>query len=121
MTIGTRLFTYFNGRLVGSDPAGNRYFEDKRATQGTRLDGKRRRWVMYAGVAEPTLVPPEWHAWLHYTVDEPIPLQERRVWQLPHAPNLTGTAASYRPAGHDYRGGRRPAATGDYEPWTPGS
>ena len=31
------------------------------------------------------------------------------------------TADSYRPAGHDYQGGKRAKATGDYEAWTPGS
>jgi NADH:ubiquinone oxidoreductase subunit len=42
-----------------------------------------------------------------------------RPWQKPHRPNATGTAEAYRPAGHDFSGGRRPAATGDYEPWKP--
>ena len=117
MTIGTRLFTYFRGRSVGSDEAGNRYFEEKRPRPGLRS----RRWVLYVGEAEASRVPPEWHAWLHYTTDEPIPVSARRAWQRPHQPNLTGTAASYRPPGHDYRGGTRPKATGDYEAWTPGS
>ncbi len=117
MTIGTRLFTWFRGRAVGSDPAGNRYFEDKRARPGQRP----RRWVMFAGAAEASAVSPEWHGWLHYTTQDPIPLAARKPWQTPHQPNLTGTAGSYRPPGHDYRGGHRAPATGDYESWTPGS
>jgi NADH:ubiquinone oxidoreductase subunit len=40
---------------------------------------------------------------------------------LDHQPNLTGTPQAYRPAGHDYAGGRRNRTTGDYEAWTPGS
>jgi NADH:ubiquinone oxidoreductase subunit len=49
------------------------------------------------------------------------PLQPKRPWpwQKPHQPNLTGTAQAYRPPGHDYRGGHRAKATGDYEPWQP--
>ena len=117
MTIGTRLFTYFRGRLVGSDPDGNRYFEEKRARRGVRM----RRWVMYEGEAEASKVPAEWHSWLHFTTDEPLPMSARQPWQLPHQPNLTGTPAGYRPPGHDYSGGQRPKATGDYESWTPGS
>ena len=117
MTIGTRLFTYFRGRLVGQDREGNRYFIEKRPRKGLR----QRRWVLYSGEAEPSRVPAEWHAWLHYTTDEPIPESKRRSWQKPHQPNLTGTPASYRPPGHDYRGGHRSPATGDYEAWTPGS
>ena len=117
MSIGTRLFTYFHGRAVGTDLTGNRYFEEKRARRGLRA----RRWVLFNGEAEATLVPPEWDAWLHYTTDEPIALAARRPWQKPHLPNMTGTPDSYRPPGHDYRGGQRAHATGDYEAWTPGS
>jgi NADH:ubiquinone oxidoreductase subunit len=116
-SIGMRLHTFLRGRLVGTDSAGNRYFTEKRAVSG-RLD---RRWVLYVGLDEPTKVPPEWHAWLHHTTDAPIPAAERQFWQKPHLPNLSGTAASYRPPGHDYNGGQRRPATGDYESWTPGS
>lgn len=118
MTIGTRLFTLFRGRQIGADPNGNRYYEDKRATAPGR---RPRRWVIYAGTPEATEVPAEWHAWLHHTTDAPIPLSARKPWQQPHQPNLTGTPESYRPPGHDYRGGHRAHATGDYEAWTPGS
>lgn len=117
-TLGTRLFTWLHGRLVGTDPEGNRYYVEHKP----RLHGPRpRRWVLYNGEVEASRVPPEWHAWLHYTTDEPIPLRARKPWQQPHLPNLTGTSASYRPPGHDYRGGNRAPATGDYEAWTPGS
>ena len=116
-TIGTRLFTWLHGREVGTDEAGNRYYEERRVRAGARS----RRWVMYAGEAEASAVPPEWHGWLHHTTLDPIPLSARRPWQLPHQPNLTGTPESYRPPGHDYRGGNRAPATGDYESWTPGS
>jgi len=117
MDIGTRLFTYFRGRPVGSDPGGNRYFEEKRARPGLPA----RRWVLYAGEVDASQVPAEWHAWLHYTTAEPIPMASRKFWQKPHMPNLTGTPGSYRPPGHDYRGGHRAPSTGDYESWTPGS
>ena len=116
--IGTRLFTWLNGRLVGRDSAGNRYYEEKRRAAG-RL--RPRRWALYAHGDDPTSVPPEWHAWLHYTTDDPLPEGRKYFWEKPHRPNLTGTPAAYRPPGHDYEGGKRAAATGDYEAWTPGS
>jgi NADH:ubiquinone oxidoreductase subunit len=117
MTIGTTLFTYFRGREVGRDDAGNRYYEERRPNPA-RL--RVRRWVIYAdGGEEASEVPPEWHSWLHYTTDKPLPEAGRRVWQKPHQPNRTGTALSYRPPGHDYAGGHRARATGDYEAWTP--
>jgi NADH:ubiquinone oxidoreductase subunit len=115
MNIGTRLFTLLRGRRVGSDAEGNVYYEERRPRRNLRI----RRWVAYAGEPEASKVPPEWHAWLHYTVDAPLPSGARRPWQKPHIPNSTGTAQSYRPPGHDYQGGRRAPATGDYEAWTP--
>ncbi|MEQ8369833.1 MAG: NADH:ubiquinone oxidoreductase subunit NDUFA12, partial [Alphaproteobacteria bacterium] len=109
----TRLFTWTRGRPVGRDEQGNRYFEERRAVAGRR----RRRWVVYAGEVEASRVPPAWHAWLHYTTDAPLTDVAVHPWQKPHLPNLTGTAAAYRPAGHVLAGGKRPAGDGDYVPW----
>jgi NADH:ubiquinone oxidoreductase subunit len=117
MSIGTQIFTWLNGRRVGTDADGNVYYTER---SGGRP--RPRRWVMYRrGPVEASRVPPEWHAWLHYTTDAPLPEQNRRPWQKPHLANATGTEAGYRPAGHDYKGGRRAAASGDYEAWTPGT
>lgn len=113
--IGTRLFTLLHGREVGRDEFGNRYFEQRRRRPA---DLRQRRWVLYAHGEEATAVPPAWHAWLHYTTDAPL-TGPHYPWQKPHLPNLTGTPLAYRPPGHDYKGGHRPAATGDYEAWTP--
>ena len=117
MNIGTWLFTKLKGRQVGTDAAGNVYYEE-RSPRAIAL--RARRWVAYKGAPEASEVPPEWHAWLHYTVDAPL-AASARPWQKPHRPNPTGTPASYRPPGHDYEGGQRARATGDYEAWTPGT
>ena len=69
MTIGTWLFTKLHGELVGTDAEGNRYYQDKRTNTGRR----RRRWVIYNGEVEASRVPPDWHGWLHYTLDAPPP------------------------------------------------
>lgn len=116
MNLGTWLFTMLRGRRVGTDAAGNIYYQERRPRPGMRD----RRWVAYAGAPEASKVPPEWHAWLHYTTDTPIKETVRRSWEKPHLPNLTGTPLAYRPPGHDYQGGHRSRATGDYEAWTPG-
>ena len=118
MNIGTWLFTKLKGRQVGSDMMGNTYYEERQPRAGAT---RTRRWVIYGGAPEASEVPPEWHAWLHYTIDPPLPVTGRRPWQKPHQPNPTGTASSYRPPGHDYQGGQRARATGDYEAWTPGT
>jgi NADH:ubiquinone oxidoreductase subunit len=114
MSIGTALFTLFKGKFVGQDEYGNRYFVERQPRKGMR----QRRWVRYRGIEEASKVPPEWHAWLHYASDTPLDAS-RRAWQKRHKPNVTGTANAYRPAGSEYRGGKRARATGDYEPWQP--
>jgi len=118
-SIGTKLYTWRYGELVGEDGYGNKYYREKKPRDPKR----EKRWVIYPdGVSvEASLVPPEWHAWLHRYRDEPPEKDERRwSWQKPHQPNLTGTPLAYRPLGHDLRGGRRAEASGDYEAWTPG-
>lgn len=110
-TIGTRLYTWWKGEHVGTDAAGNRYYREK---------GGPRRWVIYDGEPEGSKVPPEWHAWLHRTVDEPPTGARAPIpWEKPHLPNLTGTVAAYHPAGSLVEPGKRPKATGDYEAWRP--
>jgi NADH:ubiquinone oxidoreductase subunit len=116
-TIGTRLYSWRTGRQVGQDAIGNIYMESKKAD----ARGGRRRWVMYAGSNDASIVPPDWHGWLHGTVDGPPDevLPPPRPWQKPSVPNLTGTRDAYRPSGALEAGGRRQAATGDYEAWSP--
>lgn len=116
-TLQIRLLIARRGAYVGTDRFGNRYFREKTARPGMRA----RRWVLFAGEPEASLVPPEWHGWLHYTMDEPLPENSafHKGWVKPHQPNPTGTLDAYRPPGHVLSGGKRAAATGDYEPWTP--
>jgi NADH:ubiquinone oxidoreductase subunit len=110
-TIGTRLYTWRKGERVGEDGLGNVYYRERGGT---------RRWVIYRKLSEPSQVPPEWHAWLHYTVDVP-PTEERytpRPWQQAHRPNLTGTFEAYRPPGSTLRADTAKPPL-DYEPWQP--
>jgi NADH:ubiquinone oxidoreductase subunit len=48
-TMGTRLFTWRKGERVGEDGQGNVYYRER---------GGERRWVIYAGAAEASRVPP---------------------------------------------------------------
>lgn len=111
-TIGTRLWTWRKGELVGEDEAGNLYYRERSGW---------RRWVIYAGEADASKVPSDWHGWLHYTVDTP-PTEETyspRQWQRPHRPNMTGTPGAYRPRGSTLAPELRPARPGGYQPWRP--
>lgn len=121
LTAYLRFKIWRSGEEIGKDEAGNAYYVDRR-TKGGRL--KEKRWVVYGGgVSEASLVPPEWHGWLHHQTDA-VPSGKSlfaKPWIQEHVPNLTGTVAAYRPPGAVQRGGHRARATGDYEPWSPDS
>lgn len=113
---GTWLSTRRTGTLVGTDALGNNYY-----IGGAQTNGLPRRWVIYNGANDASRVPPEWHSWLHGTLDD-VPdksLPPPRRWELEATANLTGTAQAYLPAGALQAGGKRRAATGDYEAWSP--
>jgi len=111
-TLTTLLHVRRNGVKVGEDEVGNAFYRSKEGD---------RRWVLYAGEAEASRISPDWHGWLHHTYASPpteTPLQ-RKTWEKPHRPNMTGTGAAYHPPGSVLTPERRPRATGDYEAWTP--
>jgi NADH:ubiquinone oxidoreductase subunit len=117
-TWSNRIYTALRGRHVGTDDEGNRYFVQ---SKGVGPLGVPRRGVIYKDGAEASKIPPEWHGWMHFTVDTP-PTEEtyaQRPWEAPHQPNLTGTPGAYRPSGSILAAGTRPRATGDYKPWRP--
>jgi NADH:ubiquinone oxidoreductase subunit len=118
-TIGTRLHTALHGQFVGRDEFGNQYFTARKVP---KKGFRRKRWVIYNGQPEPSKVPPHWHGWLHYTVENP-PVEgtamQKYKWQKQHLPNLTGTDHRYLPKGHVMRGAKRAKNTSDYVAWKP--
>jgi NADH:ubiquinone oxidoreductase subunit len=117
MHLGTLIYTWLKGIIVGTDEFGNKYYRAKKAT----LHGREKRWVLYKGLVDGSKVPPHWHAWLHHVTDQPLTAEALNnfEWQKPHLANQTGTADAYRPKGHAYLGGERDPAIGDYEAWSP--
>ena len=113
----SKILIKMSAKQVGQDEFGNRYYE-KPAKAGQR---RGKRFVIYNGQVEASKVPADWHGWLHYTESTPPPQggYQRADWQADHLPNLTGTKFAHRPQGHVLKGGKRAAATGDYEAWTP--
>lgn len=117
MNIVSRILILMSSRHIGTDAHGNRYYESRK----TNRVGTHKRFVVYEGQVEASKVPADWHGWLHYTEDTPPPEggYARKPWQKDHLPNLTGTVHAHRPSGHLMAGGKRKAATGDYEAWKP--
>jgi NADH:ubiquinone oxidoreductase subunit len=119
-TLGTRFFTWRKGERVGEDRFGNIYYR----TRGGAIDpalGVERRWVIYAGEADASMIPPGWHGWLHGRTDLPPPEAPYtpREWELPHQGNMTGTPLAWRPKGSTLGEAERQKPIGDYEAWRP--
>lgn len=110
-TMGTRFYTWRRGERIGEDSSGNIYYRDRKGT---------RRWVIYNGLADASRVPPEWHGWLHYTVDTP-PSENLvlKPWQKPHRPNMTGTPQAHRPASSILNPKAEAQKPKDYQAWSP--
>ena len=82
----------FEQRRAEFEAKANQVLTGAEARKAT-LEGRKRRYVLYKGYAEPSRVPVDWHGWLHHTLDTPptkMPL-DRREWDLDHTPNMTGT------------------------------
>jgi len=95
---GTLLLTRLCGLRMGTDDYGNVYYRARRKA----ANGLERRWVLYAGEPEATMVPPAWYGWLHHLCDQPLPSdpESRYVWQKSHQPNLSGTEVAPLPTAH---------------------
>ena len=68
MSLGTKIYTLFYGNYVGDDEFGNKYYSNIKDF----TDTKAKRWVIFKGRIEATIVPPHWHAWLHKSIDIPL-------------------------------------------------
>lgn len=124
-TIGTHWWaTRVKGEHVGTDALGNKYYRAKAKDDGKSTGSytqREKRWVIYEGSNDASRVPSEWHGWLHGSFDD-VPeshLPPPRIWEVDYTPNATGTHKAYLPQGALQRGGKRAAAVGDYEAWSP--
>ena len=89
-TFGTFIYTLINGRYIGSDQFGNKYYSNS--------SGK--RWVIYKDTVESSKIPPEWHLWIHsFKNNKPTDNLNKFEWQKKHEENLTGTTRAYKPEG----------------------
>lgn len=103
------------GKLVGTDQFSNEYYENTKD-----YPAGQHRWVEYSGdksfyQVDSSIVPPEWHLWLHHTTDEPptqtttgsthrIQPQKNSVGgSAPYDRNLGGVISEFTPNLSQYR------------------
>jgi NADH:ubiquinone oxidoreductase subunit len=101
-------------KQVGIDEFGNKYYEAKKSQ-----NNRKKRCVIYRGIAEPSKVPAGWHSWIHYTSDELPNNLTKYNWQKIHLPNLTGTKFAHFPLGSKVSGAKRSKVSSDYQAWKP--
>ena len=89
ITVGTKLYTYFNGKKVGEDYIGNFYYESK---------DKKNRWCIYSNESEASKISPEWNSWLRFIIAaHPKDNDTKHEWQKLFNGNLTGLDGAYKP------------------------
>jgi len=64
-TPGTLWTIRRDGEFVGTDEFGNKYYRARGGAKHPVL-GHERRWVVYNGLAEASMIPPGWHGWMHH-------------------------------------------------------
>jgi NADH:ubiquinone oxidoreductase subunit len=112
-----KLKTWLTCDFVGEDEYGNKYYISKYKNSYNL----HKRYVIYNGMAEPSKVPPMWHAWLHYLIDE-VPMKGKVWefdWQKKPEPNLTGTRETYLPPGHENNTRDELHYSSEYNSWDP--
>ena len=118
MSLGTIIYTWFKGNLIGSDEYGNKYYINcKKDNLKTT-----KRWVIFKDEKEASKVPSHWHAWLHRTVDEPpVNYLKKYSWQKNHLENQTGTENAYFPDAHPLNNSKKnnDIKNTEYESWKP--
>ncbi|CAH1642899.1 unnamed protein product [Spodoptera littoralis] len=100
-----------DGKLIGEDKYGNKYYENPRYFYG------RNRWVEYNDKAylnyDGSQVPAEWFGWLHYKTDLPPhqdPSRPKYKWMADFTENMSGTTGQYVPYS---------TTRSKVEPWVP--
>ena len=91
-SIGIILYSLLNGKKVGEDNQGNKFYIHKK--------NKKKRWVLYKKQIDPTNLEVEWQIWLTKTgQDKEIIINKPSFnWQKNKKANLTGTVDAYHPA-----------------------
>ena len=89
-TVGTKLYTFLNGKKVGEDYLGNFYYESK---------DKKNRWCIYSDQSDASRMSPEWNSWLRIITNTlPTTNKSTYKWQKRFDGNTTGLDSAYKPS-----------------------
>jgi len=95
MSLVNKLIAKLFSKKIGQDEFGNEY----RVGYVKSYLGHNKRFVIYNGIDLSSKVPPVWHSWLHYLIDEiPVNSTKKMRWEKDYRPNLTGTKHAYDPS-----------------------
>ena len=119
-SLRVKLYTLLNGKLVGRDEFGNKYYHKAPINKE-----KDERWVLYRGIDDPSKIPARWYRWIHFMSDT-IPTDENYKnysWQIDHQANFTGTEYSYKQKNLDQittdKTNKQKLYRKDYDAWSP--
>ena len=117
MSLGTTLYTWIYGNLVGEDNYKNKYYCNSKNFN----DLGSKRWVIFYKEIEASSIPPHWHAWLHKSIDiPPLNYKHKYNWQKDHEQNMTGTDKAYYPNSHPLSKSFNPdEVKKEYDSWSP--
>ena len=117
MSLGTTLYTWIYGNLVGCDDYKNKYYCNSKKFD----DLGAKRWVIFDGEIEASKVPSHWHAWLHKSIDiPPLNYTNKYSWQKIHEQNMTGSNKAYYPDSHPLStSNNKKSIRTEYESWKP--
>jgi len=89
--IGTILYSFLKGKKVGQDQQGNRFYIHR--------NNKKKRWVLYKKLVDPTSLEVKWQIWLTETNmnEEVTSSNVNYKWQKNKKANQTGTPEAYHP------------------------
>ena len=112
-TVGTKFYTYINGKKVGEDYFGNYYYESR---------DKKNRWCIYSVESDASKISPEWNSWLRFITNVcPSNSVTKYEWQKPFVGNLTGLDDAYKPEIVNVRDSNEDLDhyQSDYKAWKP--
>jgi len=107
MSIINKLIIKITSTLVGTDEFNNTYYLSKKNHDAL---GRKRRYVIYHSNVDISNIPPNWHAWLHYMIDNVEEGFMHQHWMIKYTHNQTGNKEVYKPININ---------TNNYKTWQP--